>query len=196
MCVTEKYRQSLNCQAEAQYAFKLNKKIIPLIMQSGYENADGWMGIIMGDKIFVNFTKYSFDECIRRLLQETSLSSGLKSNGTQYKAISVTGTSASVSIDDTNRISSNQVQVKRSNSKSIHDWSVDLVNKWFQDNNINKTIIDSLSPCDGQLLAQVYDLNKQAPEFYYQSISANKSQSAIPIRDILLFTMKLKKLFE
>lgn len=35
MCVTEKYRQSVNCQAEAQYAFRLNKKIVPLIMQKG-----------------------------------------------------------------------------------------------------------------------------------------------------------------
>jgi hypothetical protein len=33
-----RYRQSLNCQAEAQYSFKLNKKIIPLIMQDSYEN--------------------------------------------------------------------------------------------------------------------------------------------------------------
>lgn len=41
ICVTEKYRQSLNCQAEAQYAFKLNKHIIPLVMEKGYENCKG-----------------------------------------------------------------------------------------------------------------------------------------------------------
>lgn len=35
VCVTEKYRLSVNCQAEAQYAFKMNKKIIPLVMQEG-----------------------------------------------------------------------------------------------------------------------------------------------------------------
>lgn len=35
VCVTEKYRQSINCQAEAQYAFKLQKKIVPLVMQEG-----------------------------------------------------------------------------------------------------------------------------------------------------------------
>ena len=37
ICITEKYRQSLNCQAEAQYAFKLQKKIIPLIFEKGYD---------------------------------------------------------------------------------------------------------------------------------------------------------------
>ena len=51
MCVTEKYRQSINCQAEAQYAFKLTKPIIPCIMQKGCENVTGWLGIIIGDKV-------------------------------------------------------------------------------------------------------------------------------------------------
>lgn len=45
VCVTEKYRESINCQAEAQYAFKLRKPILPLIMQNGYENVGGWLGL-------------------------------------------------------------------------------------------------------------------------------------------------------
>jgi hypothetical protein len=44
ICITEKYRQSINCQAEAQFAFKINKPIVPLILQSGYENVKGWLG--------------------------------------------------------------------------------------------------------------------------------------------------------
>ena len=51
LCITEKYRQSINCQAEAQYAFKLQKNIVPLNMQEGYERVDGWLGMIIGDKI-------------------------------------------------------------------------------------------------------------------------------------------------
>jgi hypothetical protein len=47
MCVTEKYRQSVNCQAEAQYAFKLNKKIIPLIMQNGYDVVQGSLFFVL-----------------------------------------------------------------------------------------------------------------------------------------------------
>jgi hypothetical protein len=53
MCVTEKYRQSVNCQAEAQYAFKLKKPIIPIIMQNDYE-PQGWLGIIIGVSIYVS----------------------------------------------------------------------------------------------------------------------------------------------
>ncbi len=42
MCMSEKYRNSINCKKEAVYADKKNKKIIPLVMQSGYTNPDGW----------------------------------------------------------------------------------------------------------------------------------------------------------
>ena len=59
MCVTEKYRQSVNCQAEAQYAFKLNKHIIPIIMQNGYESVQGWLG--KSDKRFFKIKLYSFN---------------------------------------------------------------------------------------------------------------------------------------
>jgi len=37
MCMTEKYKQSTNCRAEAEYTFQLNKPIIPLIMQKDYK---------------------------------------------------------------------------------------------------------------------------------------------------------------
>ena len=72
ICITEKYRQSVNCQAEAQYAFRINKPIIPLIMQNGFESTCGWLGMIISDKIYVNFVKYSFDECIIKLNKEIS----------------------------------------------------------------------------------------------------------------------------
>ncbi len=87
MCVTEKYRQSVNCQAEAQYAFRINKPIIPLIMQKGYESVSGWLGIIMGDKIFVNFMKYSFEECIRRLKNEVESKLGQTNVTFENKAL-------------------------------------------------------------------------------------------------------------
>ena len=46
MCMTEKYKQSPNCRAEAEYAFNLNKPIIPLIMQKEYQ-PNGWLGRII-----------------------------------------------------------------------------------------------------------------------------------------------------
>ena len=70
MCVTEKYRQSVHCQAEAQYSFKLRKKVIPLIMQKGYRNVNGWLGPLMDDRNNISFNNESFDQSMSDLLKE------------------------------------------------------------------------------------------------------------------------------
>jgi len=70
MCVTEKYRQSVHCQAEAQYSFKMRKKIIPLIMQKGYSNVNGWLGALMYDKNSINFIKKTFEQSMYDLIKE------------------------------------------------------------------------------------------------------------------------------
>lgn len=41
--MTENYKMSTFCRAEAEYAFQLNKKIVPLILQPNYK-PDGWLG--------------------------------------------------------------------------------------------------------------------------------------------------------
>ncbi len=40
--MTEKYKLSPNCRAEAEYSFNLRKPIVPLIMQKDYI-PDGWV---------------------------------------------------------------------------------------------------------------------------------------------------------
>ena len=51
ICVSERYKESPNCRAEAEYAFQLGKPIIPVRMQAAFK-ADGWLGIIMGTKLY------------------------------------------------------------------------------------------------------------------------------------------------
>ncbi|CAF0891184.1 unnamed protein product [Brachionus calyciflorus] len=69
LCMTEKYKQSSNCRMEAEYVVQQKKNFIPLIMQKNYM-PDGWLGLILGAKIYVNFKKYTFEECIRNLSNE------------------------------------------------------------------------------------------------------------------------------
>lgn len=68
ICITHNYRQSINCQIEAQYAFKLNKKIIALIMQNMEVN--GWLGTLIDKKATINFSDYTYEECLRKILIE------------------------------------------------------------------------------------------------------------------------------
>jgi hypothetical protein len=193
MCVTEKYRQSVNCQSEAQYAFKLNKKIIPIIMQQGYESVQGWLGIIMGDKIYINFTKYDFDECMKRLKNEINLfiSSIAKTNEKENKKNELDkadkvkftiGSASSVSI--ISNISSN---------KNVEKWSEQEVIEWFNSNDLNISMLNHLKPIDGEILKQLWELKTSAPDYYYTSFEKSNAYS---LRSTLMLTSRLNNLFQ
>jgi len=56
--------------SEAEYAFQLKKKIIPLRMEGNYK-ADGWLGFIIGAKLFYDFSgKYPFENKVKDLVRE------------------------------------------------------------------------------------------------------------------------------
>jgi len=43
ICMTEKYKQSPYCRAEAEYAFEMNKPLIPLLINNDFQPS-GWLG--------------------------------------------------------------------------------------------------------------------------------------------------------
>ncbi len=179
MCMTENYKQSSNCRAEAEYAFSLGKPIIPLIMQKGYK-ADGWLGIILGSKIFIDFTKYEFGECMSRLQKEIE---------PIVKKSDRSGSIDSCEMFSDVKCSQKVDTIKKEN---VIDWNQDQVLKWLKDNEIDYAIIESLMPCDGTLLNQFYDMQCSCPEFFYNSISQNKQ---IGFRSVAVFGKELKKLY-
>ncbi len=62
---------SPNCRLEAEYAVRLQKPIVPLIIQPDYMPL-GWLGIIIGGKIYYNFSgaKQSFDQTFLNMSKE------------------------------------------------------------------------------------------------------------------------------
>lgn len=55
MTVSDKYKESANCRLEAQYALQLGKPIVFLMMQKDYRPS-GWLGLLMGAKMWYDFT--------------------------------------------------------------------------------------------------------------------------------------------
>ena len=53
MCVTNRYRESQACRTEAEYAYTRKKLMIPAMLQKNYK-PDGWLGILMGSKLYYN----------------------------------------------------------------------------------------------------------------------------------------------
>ncbi|CAF1443169.1 unnamed protein product [Adineta steineri] len=69
ICLTEKYKDSPSCRLECEYAYQQKKHIIPLLLQPNYK-PDGWLGIIVGSKIYINYAKKSFDAAYSETLGE------------------------------------------------------------------------------------------------------------------------------
>ena len=53
MCVTHRYKESQACRTEAEYAYTKKKPMIPVMLEKNYA-PDGWLGIIMGSKLYYN----------------------------------------------------------------------------------------------------------------------------------------------
>lgn len=171
ICMTEKYKMSSNCRLEAEYALQINKPIIPLIMQKNYQ-PDGWLGLILGAKIYVNFTKYEYDECLKRLFHEIK----------------------NAFVDELKVISTNENKViADTEEENKESWTEEKVEKWINDKKFNEKIANNLLPCNGKMLKQLNEMLYDAPEFFYSSINSDKT---ISLRDVLYFTTELKYLFK
>ncbi|CAF3401205.1 unnamed protein product [Rotaria sp. Silwood1] len=72
MCMSETYKRSANCQSEAEYAFNRKKHIVPIKMKKDYV-PDGWLGFILGTRMYIDFGTYDFDKAIQLLDNEIQL---------------------------------------------------------------------------------------------------------------------------
>ena len=149
-------------------------------MQQGYESVQGWLGIIMGDKIFVNFTKYPLDDCIRRLRKEIDSSISLFGNINSNSMVTVNNTATAT------------VQVQNHTGKQIENWTDDQVKNWFVEKELNLNIFEKLKPCNGKIIKQLFEIKCIAPEFYFQSL---KDIGNNDLRSITVFTYYLNSLF-
>ena len=72
MCMSETYKRSANCKCEAEYAFNRKKHIVPIKMKKEY-TADGWLGFILGTRLYIDFGTYEFEKAIQLLDTEIQL---------------------------------------------------------------------------------------------------------------------------
>jgi hypothetical protein len=69
ICMSDAYKKSPYCQLEAHYAFERRCCLIPLVMTPRYK-PDGWLGIIVTGKIYVDFPKLTLDSAYVLLKKE------------------------------------------------------------------------------------------------------------------------------
>ncbi|CAF2728164.1 unnamed protein product [Rotaria sp. Silwood2] len=69
VCMSDAYKQSAYCQSEAHYAYERQCHLIPIVMKQNYR-PDGWLGIMVSGKIYVDFPKLGFDQAYLKLKNE------------------------------------------------------------------------------------------------------------------------------
>jgi len=71
ICMSNTYKQSVYCHSEAHYAFERGCRLIPIIVEPNYK-PDGWLGIIVSGKIYVDFGDVEFKTAYEKLKNEIS----------------------------------------------------------------------------------------------------------------------------
>ena len=101
-------------------------------MQSKYYKPGGWLGIILGARIFIDFTKYEMEECIKRLNAELKQFTEVKQEILEVKASG-----------DANEKEKQEPKNKKSSSK-MESWSEKQVENWLIDKKIDSSICELL----------------------------------------------------
>ncbi len=190
-------------------------------MQKGYHNVDGWLGFIIGDKIFIDFTKYSFEDSLTRLKNQINMITNPQKSKIQN--IAPTYAAPIPTQNQTQSLNSNNQKIADSSVNSsldtnvikiivqgdvnslrqitlknkIDQWSESDVNGWFKDIDLlDSFIYKQLSPCTGELLSQLHQIQLYAPEFFFKAITPNFDNKFEDLKKVASFAMHLKKLFQ
>ncbi|CAF4046622.1 unnamed protein product [Adineta steineri] len=141
ICMSEQYRQSNFCRAEAHYAFQRQRRIVPVLMQKHYK-PDGWLLFLIGQLLYVDFTKYEFVRAIEMLSKELKV--------TDVTNISISSVPVAQVIVVKNPSTRNKLP------PNILEWTRLNVQDWLIEHNLQQ-MSRLLANCNGQSL--VY-LNK------------------------------------
>ncbi|XP_069046611.1 uncharacterized protein [Lepisosteus oculatus] len=171
ICISSKYKESPSCRTEAEYTFQLRKQIVPLMMEKNYR-PDGWLGALLGAKLWIDFSNDSnFEESISQLIKEIETYTPMKSNVVLNKNAIPPMTSR--------------------NDPAVLKWTKKDVATWLKESKLD-FCLEIFAEYDGALIYQLQKVRKEAPEFFFTSL--RKDVGFNSLTEVLLFTQALEKI--
>ena len=145
ICMSEQYRRSNYCRAEAQYGFQRGRKLMPILLQKHYK-PDGWLLFLIGQLLYIDFSKYEFNRAMDMLLkemrirlkQDLGITAKVESQSSKLRSISVNSTGAS-----------------GTRSENMLDWSVAQVQAWLASHGLTQ-MCNLLQGCDGRSVVYLH----------------------------------------
>ncbi|XP_071141109.1 uncharacterized protein [Mytilus edulis] len=181
ICMSEKYKLSPNCRLEAEYTFQCRKDYVPLMLQKQYR-PDGWLGAILGAKLYFDFSgKYPFEKPWNGLMKELK-GMGKLGESMEKRADSTDALIASSSSTTTTYAAPSSSRLLKMNNDDVSEWlcSVKL-----------DGCVPYFAQFNGKLLDQLKKMKEEAPEFYYQCLERSLKMNLV---EILTFTDALQQL--
>ena len=179
ICLSERYKESPNCRSEAEYTYKLGKDIIPLMMQRNYK-PDGWLGMLVGTKFWIDFqSKHVLEQSVTKVIKEL---------GGRGKDVDVTdGPSEPV-------VQAVQFDIVATSPSSlgVSTWTNKEVKQWFKEIGLEKICKEDISEVNGQTLIDLQQVRSECPEYFYRCLEKNLNLSHMV--DVFTFRKELGKL--
>jgi len=135
ICMSEDYRKSNFCRAEAHYAFKRQRKIVPVLLQKHYR-PDGWLLFLIGQLLYVDFNKHEFNRAMNMLYNELKTEENCETSVPSEQQPTTT-------------------------EETILEWTSVQVQQWLIDNKLHQ-ISRLLADCDGRSLIYFSNYLKKA----------------------------------
>jgi len=191
VCMSNTYKESVYCQSEAHYAYERGCCIIPILIQSNYK-PDGWLGIIVSGKIFINFADQDFQYAFLLLKNQIDQQKQI------YPEQSSLQTSINTQFDTTNNPTQQPSQLYSNDDqlpKDLTNWTNEHVKYFFRQIKLDHNFYYLCSNMTGESLLQIYEMCLLDRQSMYQTFKAElnfKYQILLPIADYILFIQRIQ----
>ncbi|CAF4830234.1 unnamed protein product [Rotaria sp. Silwood1] len=195
MCMSETYKRSANCQSEAEYAFNRKKHIVPIKMKKDYV-PDGWLGFILGTRMYIDFGTYDFDKAIQLLDNEIQLQKKKRKDAKEAAKMQRRATISSENMDGVKEeISRNQHAINvKVNKNSIINWNEDNVREFLLKHNLSAMAF-LCQGINGEELFNLYTMCKTNSISMYRSLKfelLHGCNKILPISTYLRFMSRMR----
>jgi hypothetical protein len=194
LCMSSNYKNSINCKAEAEYAFNQKSKIVPLIVEPKY-TADGWLGFLAGSKIYVDFADKEdeeFDKAYDLLIAELERN-GLREPDEDKKKDPIAAATAETEAKPEEEAKPPPIQTTEYlNVGPASMWNDVHVNEFLADNQLEQ-FIPICQSMDGGALIEFHHSCETIPDKLYGLVNSQSKEHPVSLGTFFKFISRLKK---
>jgi hypothetical protein len=203
ICMSSNYKNSINCKAEAEYAFSQKSKIVPLIVEPKYK-ADGWLGFLAGSKIYVDFAdkeeEEEFNKAYELLIAELERN-GLKDIEEDQENKTTPSTTTESKPEEVKKEPEEAKEEPKPppiqtreylNVGPASMWNDENVKEFLIDNQLDQ-LIPICKSMDGETLIELHHSSETMPDKIYGLVNNPKEEHPVSVGTFFKFISRLKK---